>query len=221
VTLQATTSTAQPERTPEYLREQIQTMNVSLNDALARKAGVLARIDAAGGPSERVRLRNGELGGVEGQIRRIKADIAGLEAELVAREAAAANPPPALPIAPAPVPTPVAVDVAPAAPWPGTTTVPPATGMDLNAVALGAGATALLLLPLLFLVAWRAGQRAAVAARAPDLGELGARLAKLEEGMAAMGSDVERVEESQRFLTSALVADGRQSPVREEVRTRS
>jgi hypothetical protein len=220
VTLQATPTTAQPERTPEYLREQIQTMNVSLNDALARKAGVLARIDAAGGPSERVRLRNGELGGVEGQIRRIKADIAGLEAELTMREAAAANPP-VVPVVPAPTPTPVAMDVAPAVPAPAITSVPPSTGMDLNAVALGAGATALLLLPLLFVVAWRAGQRAAVAARAPDLGELGARLAKLEEGVAAMGSDVERVEESQRFLTSALVADGRQRPVREEVRTRS
>jgi hypothetical protein len=207
-------TTAQPAATPASLRTQIEAVQVSLNDALARRAGVIARIDAAGGPSERARLRNGELRGVDGQISRFEAQLAGLNAELAQREAFAAS------TAPAPAPAPVLPQpVAPTTTTTTTTTVPSSTGIDPNIV-FGGIATVLVLVPLFIAMAWRAGRRAAHAARLPAWDELGARLARMEEGIDAIASDVGRVEESQRFLTNALVADEMQTPAREKLGTR-
>jgi hypothetical protein len=208
-------TTAQPAATPASLRTQIEAVQVSLNDALARRAGVIARIDAAGGPSERVRLRNGELRGVDGQISRFEAQLAGLNAELAQREAFAASTAPA----PAPALAPVLPQpVAPTTTTTSTTAVPPITGIDPNIV-FGGIATVLVLVPLFIAMAWRAGRRAAHAARRPEWDELGARFARMEEGLDAIASDVGRVEESQRFLTNALVADEMQTPAREKLGT--
>jgi hypothetical protein len=207
----------QPAPTPATLRAQIDAAQVSLNDALARRAGIVARIDAAGGPGERVRLRNGELRGVDGEITRIKQELAGLQAELQQREALAANPAPVVAPPASPI---VAPDVAPTVPSAGSTTVPPVAPLDLNSAMLGGIATVVVLVPLLLAIAWRAGRRAALAGRRTDSDDDRARLTRMEDAIAAVTLEVERVSESQRFLTNALVGDGVQAPVREELRTR-
>ena len=211
-------ATAQPAPTPASLREQMKATQVSLDDALARRAGIVARIDAAGGPGERVRLRNGELRGVDGQVSRFKAELAGLEAELQYREAIAANPP-IQPVLPEPALPPVPIDVAPTVPPTASTTVPPGTGIGLDGMVLGGVLTVFVLAPLAFAIAWRVARRGALAGRRPEWEEHGARLARMEEAIAAIALDVDRVSESQRFLTKALVAEA--TSVREEVRTRS
>jgi hypothetical protein len=101
-----------------------------------------------------------------------------------------------------------------------STSVPPGAGIDLNSAALGGIATVVVLAPMLLLITWRAGRRAALAARRKERQEDEARLARMEDAIAAVAHDVERVSESQRFLTSALVADGRQGPAREAIHTR-
>jgi hypothetical protein len=201
------------------LRAQIKATQVSLDDALARRAGIQARIDAAPGPGVAVRLRNGELRGVDGEIARLNQEMAGLRAELRIREAIAANPPvqPALP-QPAPVPVPLAV---PPPPPIATTTVPQSTGADRSGVILGGLFTVFVLAPLAFAFAWRIIRRGALAGRRLEAAEDRARLARMEDAINAIALDVDRVSESQRFLTSALVAEARQVPVREELSLRS
>ena len=88
-------------------------------------------------------------------------------------------------------------------------------------MALGGLATVLVLVPLIYVIARRAGRRAALAARRREREEDGARLEKMEDAISAMAQEVERVAESQRFLTNALVDDATRTPVREQVRTRS
>lgn len=213
--MQQAATSAQETATVESLREQMRTVQISLDDALARRAGVIARIDAAGGPGERVSLRNGELRGVDGQITRYKQELAGLAAELQAREASLVNTP-TPPAAAPPPPPPVAVNALPApaaVPTTTSTAVPPVGGVDLTSMALGGVAATLLLLPIIVVMAWRAGRRAA-------RGEGGSQLERLEDAIAAIQVDVERVSESQRFLTSALVSDPLHVPTREEVGTR-
>jgi hypothetical protein len=48
-----------------------------------------------------------------------------------------------------------------------------------------------------------------------------ARLARMEDAINAIALELDRVSESQRFLTMALVAEARQVPVREELSLRS
>jgi hypothetical protein len=208
-------TTAQPALTPASLRAQIEATQVSLNDALARRAGIVARIDAAGGPGERVQLRNGPLRGVDGEINRFEAQLAGLRAELQVREATAANPP-AQPVPIQPAPPAVAIDIPPPAPPIATTSVPPSTGIDLNGAALGGIATAIVLVPLAFAIAWRAGRRAAFGGRRLEGVNTDTRLARMEDAIAGIALDVERLSEGQRFLTNALVAETAPPQVREE-----
>ena len=214
-------TTEQPATTPATLRAQIRATQVSLDDALARHAGIQARIDAAPGPGVAVRLRNGELRGVDGEIARLNQQMAGLRAELRMREATAATPPIQTPLpqpAPVPLPTPVAV---PPTPPIATTTVPPSTGADPNALIVGGLFTVFVLAPLAFAVAWRIIRRGATAARRLESEEDRARLARMEDAINAIALDLDRVSESQRFLTKALVAEARQGPVREELSLRS
>jgi hypothetical protein len=201
-------TTAQPALTPASLRAQIEATQVSLNDALARRAGIVARIDAAGGPGERVQLRNGPLRGVDGEINRFEAQLAGLRAT-------AANPP-AQPVPIQPAPPAVAIDIPPPAPPIATTSVPPSTGIDLNGAALGGIATAIVLVPLAFAIAWRAGRRAAFGGRRLEGVNTDTRLARMEDAIAGIALDVERLSEGQRFLTNALVAETAPPQVREE-----
>ena len=76
---------------------------------------------------------------------------------------------------------------------------------------LGGIATVFVLAPLAFAIAWRIIRRGAPAA---------ARVARMEEAIDAMASEVESVSESQRFLTETLVAEPMKIPVREELRSR-
>jgi hypothetical protein len=152
---------------------------------------------------------------VDRQIGRFREEIAGLEAELRLREAMAENPP-ALP-----APTPVAPAVVPPAAPAAITTVPPSSGIDISSMAMGGVATVLVLLPLVYVIARRAGRRAALAARRRERVEDGARFTKMEEAIGVMAQEVERVSESQRFLTSALVDDATRTRAREPIRTRS
>jgi hypothetical protein len=194
---------------------------------MSRRAGVQARIDAASGRGERVVIRNTELRAVDGQINRLKADLAGFQAELRQREALAEVPPEQPVLPPAATPN-VALETAPTVPTAPTamtvpaaagTSAPPRAGLDLNAMAIGGLATVLVLVPLLFALALRSARRAALPRR-PEREEAEARLTRMEDAITAIGMDVERLSESQRSLTSALVADGMQTPAREAVHTR-
>lgn len=210
----ANPSTSQAGPTAASLRAQIKAAQLSLNDALARRAGILAQIDAAQGPAERAQLRNSALPGVDGQIGNFRTQVASLQAELQAREVTAQNPQPVQPARAQPAPPPVGIAAPPAAPT-VTTTVPPSTGVSLDGILIGSIATLLLLVPLGFVVAWRLGRRAALAARRPAEDET--RLARMEEAITAIALDVDRVSESQRFLTSALVAEPVQTSTRDKV----
>jgi hypothetical protein len=213
-------TTAQPPATPATLRAQINATQVSLDDALARRAGILARIDAAPGPGVAVRLRNGELRGVDGQIARLRQEMAGLQAELRQREAIAESPP-IQPAVPQPTPLPVPIIVPPPAPPAVATTVVPSAEADPSGLILGGMVTLFVLAPLAFAVAWRIIRRGAPAGRRLESEEDRARLARMEEAINAIALDVDRLSESQRFLTNALVAEARQAPVREELSLRS
>lgn len=188
--------------TPASLRAQVAAVRTSLNDAIARRAGILAQIDAAQGPAERSQLRNTALPGVDGQISRFQGQVASLQAELQTREGIAQTPPVQQQPLPAPPPLPTTTTVPPTP----TTTFPPTTGFDRTSMVMGGIATILVLAPLALAVAWRAGRRRALAARRPGWADEEARFARMEEAIASIALDVDRLSESQRFLTSALAA---------------
>ncbi len=86
---------------------------------------------------------------------------------------------------------------------------------------IGGIATILVLVPLALAVAWRAGRHRALAARRPGWADEEARFARMEEAIASIALDVDRLSESHRFLTNALVADPVHTPARDKFGGRS
>jgi hypothetical protein len=195
----ANPTTAQSGPTPASLRAQIKATQVSLNDALARRAGILAQIDAAQGPAERAQLRNSALPGVDQQIGRFQGTLTGLQAELYQREAAPQTPsvqPAPLPVQPV-VPTP--------APTAGTL-VPPTSAppMTFTPDVLWMGAAVVALAPIAIAIAWRIARGGTSAVKKAEWLASEERMQRVEDVVEAIATDVGRVSEGHRFLTNVL-----------------
>ncbi|HTR78054.1 MAG TPA: hypothetical protein VMH39_08085 [Gemmatimonadaceae bacterium] len=207
--LQATaahSTNAQSGPTPASLRAEIGATQVSLNEALARRAGILARIDAAQGPAERAQLRNSALTGVDEQVGRFQSQLASLQAQLQQLEAAPQTPVaparpqptplPVQPVVPAPTPTPAAVTLVPPAAAPR-----PASSSDI----LWMGAALVVLAPIAIAIAWRIAHSGNRAGKTNERLASEERMQRVEEVVESIATDVERVSEGHRFLTKVLV----------------
>jgi hypothetical protein len=192
-------TTARSGPTPASLRAQIEATQVSLNDALARRAGILAQIDAAQGPAERAQLRNSALPGVDQQIGRFQGTLASLQAELSQREAALQTPsvqPAPLPVQPV-VPTP--------APTAGTLIPPtPAPPMAFTPDVLWLGAALVALAPIAIAIAWRIARGGTGAVKKAEWLASEERMQRVEDVVETIATDVGRVSEGHRFLTKVL-----------------